>query len=165
MDTSCPFMALQSALDKSKVNGSANPSNRGLNLSCPFSGKQMSPSHGEMNDNIRQPTHFDDETKQDHRISQWMRQVPRSASPLGAISEDIESKGVDDNEQKSMHSGYSGHGRQSFTGSIHSGHSILSGLQDPSSRYGASVILVIMFTDDHNKQYLGRIHFSHPSDY
>lgn len=142
MGTSCPFMALQTAMDKAKGNHSPN---RALNLSCPFSGRQLSVATNSVdaNDNCLHSPSYGDETRQDHRISQWMRQVPRSASPLGAISEDIESRGVDEQEQRSTL------GRQSLAGSLrslHSVQSVISGLHDPnlpgSSRYCLSVIFI-----------------------
>ena len=120
---SCPFMAIQSALDKSAS------LNRDKTLSCPFSGKQAIFGGGSFRsseDSRSQPAN--DEEESDHHISQWMRQVPRSGSPLGAISEDIEHRVPDDHNERSFIC------RHSLGGSLRSLDSVVSGLRDQNTK-------------------------------
>ncbi len=114
--SSCPFMALQNALDRSK--DAAVPSREKSNkaMFCPFSGRQAIIGSGS--------SRFNDD---DHvHDNEWMR-----GNHLGAISEDLENRPADDQDERSIHSGPSMYGRRSMASSMQSLRS-LDSLREPN---------------------------------
>ncbi len=116
---SCPFMALQNALDKSKETALPSREKNNKAVLCPFSGRQAIIGSGSSHS---QRFNDDDHTHD----SEWMR-----GNHLGAISEDFENRPADDQDERSIHSGPSMHGRRSMASSMHSMRS-LDSLREPN---------------------------------
>ncbi len=137
--SSCPFMALQTALDRSKEASIQSREKGNKTMFCPFSGRQAIIGNGSQR-------FSDDDLGHD---SEWTR-----GNYLGAISEDFENRLADDQEERSIHSGPSMHGRRSMASSMHSLHSLrsmdsaASGFRDPNipggSRFKAVVFACII---------------------
>jgi hypothetical protein len=124
-------MALQTALERSKEASLPSREKSNKALFCPFSGRQAIIGGG----SSHSQRFNDDEHGHDN---EWTR-----GNHLGAISEDFENRLADDNDERSIHSGPSMHGRRSMASSMHSLRSFdsaASGLREPHIPGGSRLL-------------------------